>query len=212
MKLHRRITTATIITVVAAAAAVAGPAAVAAPSATQSAATNLREVCAKTAYVKKRPGSIPLATVFRGEKVKVTRYSASRRFAHVVGPRPGFTIRGWIDVAHLCAKGKSAEFAKTARYSVRIVNSLAGGDPGFLYVGGPANITVKDKQRAGQRVTVCMTPAPMERDSCRSGRTGQTIDTIVWSDNVATEVKVTIDGGPVLVDTVYPYANPGARG
>ena len=56
-------------------------------------------------------------------------------------------------------KGKSAEFAKTSRYSVRIVNSLAGGDPGFLYVGGPANITVKDKQRAGQRVTVCMTPA-----------------------------------------------------
>jgi hypothetical protein len=208
MRVIRPVTVTSLAVAVAGVAAIASASAFAAPSATQSGATNLREVCAKTAYVKQQPGSIPHNTVFRGEKLTVTRYSASRRFAHVVGPRPGFTIRGWIDVAHLCAKGTSAEFAKTSRYSVRIVNSLAGGDPGFFYVGGPANITVKDRQRAGQAVTVCMTPAPMERDSCRTGHTGQTIDSIVWSGNEPTEVRITIDGGPVLVDTVYPYPNP----
>ncbi len=211
MRLNRHITTATVLAL-AGAGAFTGPAAAAAPSATQSGAAQLREVCVKQAYVKKRPALLPVASVSRGEKVKISRYSASRRYAHVVAPRPGFTIRGWIKVAHLCAKGESAQFAKTSRYSVRIVNSLAGGDPGFLYVGGPANITVKDKLRAGQSLKVCMTPAPMERDSCRTGRTGQTIDSIVWSDNVATEVRITIDGGPVLVDTVHPYGNPGARG
>jgi hypothetical protein len=206
MRLSRQVSRATLV-VLAASATLASSPVLAAPPASAAAAAPLREVCAETAYVTKRPAAIPLSTAFRGEKLRVTRYSASRRFAHVEGPRPGFTIRGWIDVANLCAKGTSALYVRTSRYSVRLVNSPAGGDPGFLYVGGPANITVKDRQRAGQPVTVCVTPAP-ERGACRSGHTGQTIDSIVWDQATATEVRITIEGGPVLAFTVHPYPNP----
>jgi hypothetical protein len=111
-----------------------------------------------------------------------------------------------VKVADLCAKGQAAEFMKTSRYSVRIVNSPAGGDPGFFYVGGPANVTVTDTQRADQPLTLCITPAPIERSSCRTGRTGTTIDSIAWSAGGPTEVRISINGGPVLADTVYPYA------
>lgn len=185
---------------------VAAPAALASDSADPD-RTEQREVCAKTVYVKKRPGAILAGTLMRGERVEVMRYSASRRFAQIVARRPrNYTIRGWLPARYLCGKGQRAQFARTTRYSVRIVNSPAGGDPGFLYVGGPANITVKDKQRAGQALTLCVTPAPIDRPSCRSGRTGHTIDTIVWSQPVATQVSIAIENGPVLVDSVYPYA------
>ena len=198
---------------VATTAVVAVPASATAAPAKQDGA-QMREVCLKSVYVKKRPGVLFAGTVSKGEKVEVTRYTRSRRYARVVARRPGFTVRGWVPVAGLCAKGKSAEYAKTSRYSVKIANSPAGGDPGFLYVGGPANITVKDNQRAGQTLTLCITPAPEQQPSCRTGRTGRTIDTIVWSKAGATEVRISIDGGPVLVDTVYPYAiapQPAAR-
>ncbi len=194
---------------VSAALAVAGAACVAAPaaaSAEQRDGAQLREVCASSAYVKQAPGRILVGSVTRGEQVEVTRYSRSGRFAHIVARRPRFTTRGWIERRYLCAKGTRAEFAKTSRYSVRIVNSPAGGDPGFLYVGGPANITVEDKQRAGQKLKLCITPAPIERSSCRSGQTGRTIDSIAWSEAVPTTVRIEIEGGPVLTDTVRPYA------
>lgn len=186
------------------AASTAMPAAVAAP-AQQGAGTQTREVCAGSTYVTKRPAAIPLDTVHRGEDVKVGRRSKSGKWVYTVVERPNHTTRGWVKVADLCAKGRSPEFMKTSRYSVRIVNSLAGGDPGFFYVGGPANVTVRDTQRAGQPVRVCVTPAPVERSSCRTGRTGQTIDTIAWSAAGPTEVRISIEGGPVLVDTIYPY-------
>lgn len=197
-----------------AAVAIASIAIPAASSAAHHPAKQMREICAKSVYVKQTPGTIPVGTVGRGEQVEVTRYSASGRFAQIVADRPMYTTRGWIPRRYLCAKGERAEFAKTSRYSVRIVNSLAGGDPGFLYVGGPANITVKDRQHAGQTLRLCVTPAPIDRPSCRSGRTGHTIDTVAWSEAVPTEVRIEIDGGPVLVDTVHPYAVPvtgGAR-
>ena len=171
-----------------------------------------REVCAKTVYVKRRPGVIVAGTLSRGERVDVRRYSSSRRFAQIVAHRPrNYTIRGWVPTRYLCAPGQRAEFARTSRYSVRIVNSPAGGDPGVLYVGDPANITVKDPQRAAQALTLCVTPAPIERSSCRNGRTGRTIDSVAWSSPGATEVRIAIHGGPVLVDTVYPYAVPASR-
>jgi hypothetical protein len=194
------------VAVTAACLSLAAPAASASDSADQDRAPQ-REVCARTVYVKKRPGAIVAGTLMRGERVDVERYSASRRFVQIVARRPrNHTIRGWVPARYLCAEGQRAQFAKTSRYSVRIVNSRAGGDPGFLYVGGPANITVKDEQRAGQALTLCVTPAPTDRPSCRSGRTGHTIDTIVWSQPVATQVSIAIEGGPVLVDSVYPYA------
>jgi len=176
-----------------------------APADHRDAASQLREVCATSVYVKKAPGLIMVGTVRKAEKVRVTRYSRSGAFARIEARRPGFTVKGWVPVRYLCAKGRTAEFAKTARYSVRVANSPAGGDPGFFYVGGPANITVADRERAGQKLQVCLTPAPLERTSCRTGRTGATIDSIVWSAAVPTQVRITIEGGPVLVDTVHPF-------
>ncbi len=197
------------VTALAVACSVALPAAA---SAAQAAATQTREVCAPSTYVTQRPASIPLNTVFRGEKVKTGRTSRSGKWAYTVVSRPHLTTRGWVKVADLCARGRSAEFMKTSRYSVRIVNSPAGGDPGFFNVGGPANITVKDTQRAGQALRVCVTPAPIERSSCRTGHTGRTIDSVAWSAGGPTEVRISIDGGPVLAETVYPYViqRPGA--
>ena len=154
-----------------------------------------REVCAKTVYVKRQPGLILAGTLTRGERVDVRRYSSSGRLAQIVAHRPrNYTIRGWVPTRYLCAPGQRAEFAKTSRYSVRIVNSPAGRDPGFLYVGGPANITVNDSQRAGQALTLCVTPAPIGRSSCRSGRTGRAIDSIAWSSPGATQVRIAIKG------------------
>lgn len=199
-----KFTAATLLSIAAAASAGISVAALAAP-AVAATATQTREVCASSVYVKKQPGVIPVGSVSKGEKVQIMRYSRSARHAQIVAPRPGFTVRGWVPVKYLCAEGRSAQFAKTSRYSVRIVNSPAGGDPGFFYVGGPANITVTDRERAGQKLEVCVTPAPEQRPSCRMGRTGRTIDTIVWSEAVATQVRIAIEGGPVLVATVYPY-------
>lgn len=202
----------TKITVSAALAIAGASMAIPAAAATQQRAeAQMREVCAGSVYVRQAPGLIPVGSVGRGEQVEITRHSRSGRFAHIVARRPGHTTRGWLERRYLCAKGERAEFAKTSRYSVRIVNSRAGGDPGFLYVGGPANITVRDRQRAGQKLTLCVTPAPVERSSCRTGRTGRTIDTVVWSAAVPTQVRIDIDGGQVLTDTVHPFAMP-ARG
>ena len=202
----RSISTATASAVAVAIAALAAPAALAHAPVPPPPAKNLRDVCVKSAYVKLRPGTVVAGTVYRGESVEVTQRSKSGGYVYVVGSRPRFIVKGWVPTRYLCAPGKRAEFAKTSRYSVRIVNSPAGGDPGFLYVGGPANITVKDTKRAGQALTMCVTPAPIDRPSCRNGRTGHTIDSVAWSAAVTTEVRITIAGGPVLVDTVRPYA------
>lgn len=201
----RSISTATVSAVAVAIAALAAPAALAHAPIPPPPAKNMRDVCVKSAYVKLRPGAVVAGTVHRGESVEITRRSKSGGYVYIVGRRPDFTVKGWLPARYLCAAGKRAEFAKTERYSVRIVNSLAGGDPGFLYVGGPANITVKDTKRAGQALTLCVTPAPIDRPSCRTGRTGRTIDSVAWSAAVPTEVRITIEGGPVLVDTVRPY-------
>jgi hypothetical protein len=208
MTITRTITAVTAIAIGAAATIATQPAVYAATPAKAPAAAQQREVCAPQTYVKPRPDAVMIGSVAKGEKVAVQRYSRSGHWAKIVARRPTFTTRGWVSVADLCAKDKHAEFAKTSRYSARIANSRAGGDPGYLYVGGPANITVKDNEHAGQALTLCITPAPEERPSCRRGITGRTMDTIVWSKGGPTEVRITIDGGPVLVDTVYPWAIP----
>ncbi len=203
MSIIRKITgTASIVI---AAAAAAAPTALAGTPAQSAGAKQVREVCAQT-YVKKRPGSIVAGTVYKGDKVEVRRHSESGDWAYVVFKRFDYTGKGWLLVSDLCARGRSAEFAKTSRYSVKIANSPVGGDPGFFYVGGPVNITVTDKQRAGQRLTLCVAPAPEQQPACRAGTTGRTLSTIVWAKPVPTEVKISIDGGPTLTDTVRPWA------
>lgn len=162
-------------------------------------ASKARTVCATHTYVTERPASIPLDSLFQGETVDVQRYSPSRQWAYGKprGSKHAALDGGWVKVADLCAKGSAA---KAKRYSVRIDPGTAATGP--VYVGGISNITVKDSKRAGQRLQLCITPAPTERPSCRSGRTGRTIDTIAWSQAGPTKVRIAIEGGPVIVKTV----------
>ncbi len=192
--LHHRVAIAAVAT--------AGLAAVALPggaSAKQTAATQVREVCAQSTHVTERPATKVRDTLRKGEKVDVSRYSPSGAWAYGKprGAQHAHLPGGWVRVADLCAKGSAA---KPKRYSVRISPGGSGELP--VYVGGVSNITVKDAQRAGQRLQLCITPAPTERPSCRSGRTGRTIDTIAWSQAGPTKVRIAIEGGPVIVKTI----------
>ena len=180
-------------------ATVAVAAATALPAGASAASTHARDVCAPHTYVTERPASIPLDSLVKGETIDVQRYSASRQWAYGKprGSKHAHLDGGWVKVADLCAKGSSS---KSKRYSVRIDPGTAATGP--VYVGGISNITVKDSKRAGQRLQLCITPAPTERPSCRSGRTGRTIDTIAWSQAGPTKVRIAIEGGPVIVKTV----------
>ena len=184
---------------IATAAAVLPAGASAAGSPADRAASEARTVCAAGTYVKERPDAIPVDHLKKGETIDVKRYSPSRQWAYGKprGSKHAHLDGGWVKVADLCAKGSAA---KSKRYSVRIAPGSANTGP--VYVGGLSNITVKDAQRAGQRLQLCITPAPTERPSCRSGRTGRTIDTIAWSQAGPTKVRIAIEGGPVIVKTV----------
>ena len=180
---------------------------VALPAGASAASTQARDVCASHTYVTERPASIPVDSLFEGETVDVQRYSPSRQWAYGK-PRGSKHAHlnggGWVKVSDLCATGSSSKAGssstKSKRYSVRIDPGTAATGP--VYVGGISNITVKDTKRAGQRLKLCITPAPTERPSCRSGRTGRTIDTIAWSQAGPTKVRIAIEGGPVIVKTV----------
>ena len=84
------------ITVVMATAAAGAAPAGAAPG------DQVREVCAKSVYVKKQPGVLPVGSVTQGQTVTVTRYSPSGRFARIVARTPGYTVRGWVPERYLC--------------------------------------------------------------------------------------------------------------
>ncbi len=101
----RKIASVAGITAVAVSAALSfgGAAAVA-----DSPAKQMREVCAKSVYVKERPGVIPVGSVTKGQKVQVTRFSKSGRYAHVVAKQGNYTTRGWVPTRYLCAKGEHA--------------------------------------------------------------------------------------------------------
>ena len=75
------------------------------PAATAASAGEVREVCAKSVYVKKAPGVIPIGSVFQGDVVKVIRYSASGRFAQIrASQRAHRPLRGWVPTRYLCAQ------------------------------------------------------------------------------------------------------------
>ena len=71
-------------------------------------ARQMREVCAKSVYVKQRPGVIPVGSVTQGQRVQVTRFGKSGRYAHVVAKQGSYTTRGWVPTRYLCAKGEHA--------------------------------------------------------------------------------------------------------
>ena len=103
------------ITAFAAVAAVALPAGA---SAKQTAATQVREVCAQSTYVTERPATKVLDTLHKGEKVDVSRYSPSGAWAYGKprGAQHAHLTGGWVKVADLCAKGSRA---RPKRYSVQ---------------------------------------------------------------------------------------------
>ena len=171
--------------------AVTAVAIAAAPAAAQAAPAQARDVCAAHTYVTERPAAIPVDSLFKGDTIDVRRYSPSREWAYGKPRGAKHAVAGWVKVADLCATGSSS---KAKRYSVRIDPGTAATGP--VYVGGISNITVKDSKRAGQRLQLCITPAPTERPSCRSGRTGRTIDTIAWSQAGPTKVRIAIEGAP----------------
>lgn len=73
------------------------------PAAGAASTDKVREVCAQSVYVKKQPGVIPVGSVTKGQKVTVTRYSPSGRFARIVARAPGYTVRGWMPTRYLCS-------------------------------------------------------------------------------------------------------------
>jgi hypothetical protein len=63
--------------------------------------TGVREVCAKSVYVTLKPGAVFSGTLKKGEKIEVTRYSPSGKFAF--GKARGHVNReGWVKAASLC--------------------------------------------------------------------------------------------------------------
>jgi hypothetical protein len=84
-------------------------------------------------------------------------------------------------------------------YSTRVSNSPAGGDPGYFYVGGPLNVTLRDSRERDQRYELCMTPAPIDRDSCTSGRAGRPITGLAPSEAGRTKLRFEVPDGPVIV-------------
>jgi len=116
----------------------------------------------------------------------------------------------------LCVAAGAAAFAQAAtggsRYVVTVGNQGAGGDPGVLYVGGPANFTLRDRQGGDRALELCVTPAPVDQPSCRRGRTNKVISGPAFSAAGETRVRFTLDGGAVVERTVEVATPEVARG
>jgi hypothetical protein len=63
--------------------------------------TGVREVCAKSTYVKRSPGFVVLGTLFKDQKIKVTRFDKSGE--HAYGYAYGHVRKhGWVLARDLC--------------------------------------------------------------------------------------------------------------
>jgi hypothetical protein len=63
--------------------------------------TGVREVCATSTYVKRSPGFVVLGTLFKDQKIKVTRYDKSGE--HAYGYAYGHVRKhGWVLARDLC--------------------------------------------------------------------------------------------------------------
>ncbi|MBE2317337.1 hypothetical protein DVA67_015250 [Solirubrobacter sp. CPCC 204708] len=63
--------------------------------------TGVRAVCAESTYVMHKPGKTVTGTLFKDQKIRVTRYSPSGRWAY--GDARGNAKRkGWVKTADLC--------------------------------------------------------------------------------------------------------------
>ena len=100
----RKIVSVAGVTAIAASAALSfgGAAAVADSSAKQ-----MREVCAKSVYVKERPGVIPVGSVTKGQQVQVTR------LARPADTRTSWPSRATTPLVGGCPRGISVRRAST---------------------------------------------------------------------------------------------------
>jgi hypothetical protein len=63
--------------------------------------TGVREVCAKSTYVKRSPGFLVVGTLFKDQKIKIERYDKSGE--HAYGYAYGHVRKhGWVSVDDLC--------------------------------------------------------------------------------------------------------------
>ena len=63
--------------------------------------TGVREVCVKSTYVKRSPGVVVIGTLFKDQRIKVTRYDRSGK--HAYGYAYGHVRKhGWVVAADLC--------------------------------------------------------------------------------------------------------------
>jgi hypothetical protein len=63
--------------------------------------TGTREVCAKSSYVKRSPGFVVIGTLFKDQKIKVTRYDKSGKHAYGYA-RGNVRKHGWVLTRDLC--------------------------------------------------------------------------------------------------------------
>jgi len=63
--------------------------------------TGVRDVCVKSTYVKHKPGFLVVGTLFKDQRIKVTRYDRSGK--HAYGYAYGHVRKhGWVLTADLC--------------------------------------------------------------------------------------------------------------
>lgn len=87
-------------------------------------------------------------------------------------------------------------------YTIQVSNSGAGGDPGYFYVGGPLNITVKKLHgTSNAKVTIQMAPNPIDRKGPFTTRVGRTYSSLAPSRAGRTGIRVDV-GGKVLRRTI----------
>jgi hypothetical protein len=73
---------------------------VAAPAAADAKAV-VRTVCADSSYVKRSPGFVVVGTLFKDQKIRVTRYDKSHK--HAYGFARGHVDKhGWVLTRDLC--------------------------------------------------------------------------------------------------------------
>jgi hypothetical protein len=118
-------------------------------------------------------------------------------------------------VAMAVAAGAPTVVAEAAdgpsRYVVTVGNQSAGGDPGVLYVGGPLNIVLRDRDRADTTFRLCITPAPIDQPSCRAGRTDRVISGPAISAPGETRLRFTLAGGAIVERTIVAVTNAAAQ-
>jgi hypothetical protein len=125
------------------------------------------------------------------------------------GVRPGRLLAVAAAVAALLALVATAVAAP--RYTVTVVSSAAGGDPGVLYVGGPMNLELRDARNAREAYRLCITPAPIDQPSCRNGHSATVISGPAPSAAGRTELRFELPGGRTVRRVVNVVSKPPKR-